>query len=141
MAAGGAPVLMSPVLGMGASFAQLVHPQHSPHVAPWWLFAASCGDASIFGVVAPKNTSSGSWGSWLCITEELIKLGETQALEQGLFHAAENVVGLFFPPVFAAIHVPLALHGQGPEGYPSSVGRAGLHLGIWALMWGFFVQL
>lgn len=97
MAAGSAPVLMSPVLGMGASSAQLVHPQHSPHVAPWWLFAASCGDASIFGVVAPKNTSSGSWGSWLCITEELIKLGETQALEQSLFHAAENVVGFFFP--------------------------------------------
>lgn len=73
---------------------QLLHPQLNLHVAPRCLFAASSGDASIFGVVAPKNTSSGSWGSWLCITEELIKLGETQALEQGLFHVAENVVSL-----------------------------------------------
>lgn len=32
------------------------------------------------------------------------------------------------------IHVPLALHGQSPEVYPSPVGRAGLHLGVWALM-------
>lgn len=66
-------------------------------MAPWWLLAASCGDAAIFGVVAPKNTFPGSWGSWLCIIEELIKLGETQALEQCLFHVAENVVGLVFP--------------------------------------------
>lgn len=44
----------------------------------------------------------------------------------------------FYSPVFPAIPAPLALHGQGPEVYPSSVGRAGLHLGVWAVMfWGF----
>lgn len=81
---------------------QLLHPQLNLHVAPRCLFAASSGDASISGEVAPKNTSSGSWGSWLCITEELIKLGETQALEQGLFHVAENVVGLVLFPCFSS---------------------------------------
>lgn len=103
-------------------------PQPNPHVAPRWLFAASCGDASIFGVVAPKNTSPGSWGSWLCIIEELIKLGEMQALEQGLFHVAENVGGLFLSRFCSDPCSSLALHGQGPEVHPSSVGRAGLHL-------------
>lgn len=44
----------------------------------------------------------------------------------------------FYSPVFPAIPAPLALHGQGPEVYPSSVVAPGC-LGINVL--GFFVQL